>query len=129
MDTKIKEVSSFIESNIAGLQQKHQMLKADSREDEAVLCKVRINICEIYKNMLNATRKKVDASGQLDPEDRERKFVRGYLELMYKITSSWKEGLQAAQKANDYQVVLVEEIKLETAKQMEEQFKKVFGEP
>ncbi len=128
MDMKLKEVKTSIEKRIAGLEENLQRLKKDSREDEAVLCKVRINICDIYNTMLYATRKKVDAMGQLQAEEQEQRFCQEYMNLMNKITSTWVEGLQAAKKADDYRAVLVEEIKLETAKLLEEEFQKVFGE-
>ena len=128
MDMKMKEVSSFIEKRMAELEESLQSLRNDSREDEAVMCRVRINICGIYRNMLPVARKRVRAAG-LTVEEMERQFCREYLSLMKKITSAWNEGLLVAQKADDYRVVLVEETKLETAKQLEEEFKKVFGEP
>lgn len=129
MEVKIEEVSSSIDKKIAELQRNHQSLRNDSREDEAVLCKVGINICDIYKKMLVVTHKKVDAIKQLAMEEKEQHFCREYMVLMKKITSTWNEALQDAKKANDYRAVLVEEIKLETAKQLEDEFQKVFGEP
>ncbi len=128
MDMKLKEVSSFIEKRITGLEANLQSLRKDSREDEAVLCKVKMNICDIYRKMLPVARKKVDAVSTLSVEEKDLRFCQEYLNLMKKITSSWSEGLQAAQKAGDYRAVLVEETKLETAKQLEEEFRKVFGE-
>lgn len=128
MDMKMNEVSSFIEKKVAGLEESLQSLRKDSREDEAVLCRVRINICDICKKMLPVAQKKVDAKS-LSTETREQRFCREYLNLMKKITSAWDESLLAAQKADDYRAVLVEETKLEMAKQLEDEFLKVFGEP
>lgn len=127
MEMKVKEFSSLIEKRIAGLEGDLRSLRKDSREDEAVLCKVKINICDIYRKMLSAARKKTDAT-RLSAEEAEQQFCQEYLNLMKKITSSWKEGLRAAKNASDYRAVLVEEIKLETAVLLEKEFGKVFGE-
>jgi hypothetical protein len=127
MDMKMKEMSSFIGNRMAEYEENFRSLRKDSREDEAVLCRVRINICGIYRNMLPVALKRVQASS-LSIEEREQQFCREYLNLMKKITSNWHEGLLAAQKADDYTAIAIEETKLETAKQIEEEFKKVFGE-
>lgn len=129
MEKKIKMVSSCFEKKHTELQEKQISLKADSREDEAVLCKVGMNICEIYKNMLKVARKKADGQMRLSEEEKEQLFCREYLNLMHKITLPWSESLEAARKADDYRGVLVEEVKLDMAKQLEEIFKREFGEP
>lgn len=127
MDKKIETVSSCFERKYTELQEKQQALKADSREDEAVLCRVGMNICDIYKSMLGVARKKTEQMPLSDAE-KEQRFCREYLNLVNKITSPWSEALEAARKAEDYRGVLVEEVKLDTARQLEDNFRKVFGE-
>lgn len=94
---------------------KVKSLKADNREDEANLYKVRLNICDIFCKMAETTDRKVTAMKLSEEEAQVKAYNREYLEWFEKIPANWKANLELARKHNDVIVVNTEEIKLETA--------------
>jgi hypothetical protein len=101
---------------------KVKSLKADNREDEAILYKVRLNICDIFCKMAEAADRKVTAMKLSEEEDQTRTFNREYLEWFEKIPANWKTNLELARKHNDVIIVSTEEIKLETAELLRGRF-------
>lgn len=105
-----------------------EALKADDRLDEAILFKVRANICDIFSKMLSATDKKVSALKITDEEVQIWKFNEEYLNWFEKIPESWKTSLAQAKKFNDAVTVKTEEVKLDTVDILREKFLEFAGE-
>jgi hypothetical protein len=103
-------------------------LKADDREDEAVLFRIRTNICDIFYKMAKATDNKVEAMKITDEKEQIQKFNEDYLAWFTKIPENWKASLVQAQKFNDAITVKTEEVKLETADILKNKFIEIAGE-
>lgn len=99
-----------------------KLLKEDNREDEAILYKVRANICDIFIKMAMAADKKTVSLKLGDEAEFTKHFNEEYLDWFEKIPSNWKINLELARKHNDVIVVNTEEIKLETAALLRNRF-------
>jgi hypothetical protein len=122
MKQYVTDYLKFVNGLMSEYDNKVKSLKADNREDEAILYKVRLNICDIFCKMAEAADRKVTAMKLSEEEDQTRTFNREYLEWFEKIPANWKTNLELARKHNDVIIVSTEEIKLETAELLRGRF-------
>lgn len=107
--------------------EKYETLEKEDRKDEAILWKVRANICEIFQTLVVATNKKVTTKTNGEDVEFERIFKGEYLKMFENIPSSWRTRLTMAQKNDDILTVITEEAKLETAQKLKDEFTRLGG--
>ncbi|HWT73970.1 MAG TPA: hypothetical protein VN258_04515 [Mobilitalea sp.] len=115
MNNYVTEYLKFVNTLMAEYNVQADALKLDNRKDESNLYKVRVNICDIFVKMMNATDKKVASMKLVEEEEEAKAFSEEYLNWFEKIPESWKANLELARKHDDVIVVQTEEVKLETA--------------
>lgn len=98
----------YLDSTMKELKQMEEELLDTDRKDEANFAKIRINICDICKTVYGVAVKK--SSGEALKEE--------YINLMTKISESWRVSLAKAKEHDDVQKVVIEEIKLEMLSQI-----------
>ncbi|MBI9011493.1 MAG: hypothetical protein JEZ08_04625 [Clostridiales bacterium] len=100
-------------------------LKEEDRSDESNLEKVKLNVLDIFKQMFDVSYRKVFNPGNRNDETvKLSEFKRTYLEFYDKIPNNWYESLTLAKKNDDFEKVLVEELKIETMKKVRTCFDK-----
>jgi len=100
----MEDMLRFLEVRIAACRERAEELEKDLRKDEAVFEKVRENVYDIFRTVLNVAEKQHG-----DDEEAIRSFVASRLR---QIPSSWRQSLEAARQHGDTQKALMEEIKL-----------------
>lgn len=105
---------SYIEEKIAEAEKEEKKLIESARKDEANLVRVRSNIYGVCRTIYEA------AADNKPPEEPER----FYLEKLHSLEESWRSSYEKAKEFSDVEKTVIEEIKLQTLKEVEEQFKK-----
>jgi len=123
----VNDYLDYVQKLMAEYNNKVKELKADNREDESILFKVRINICDIFCKMIHAADQKVAAMKIAEEAEYEKSFQKEYLNWFEKIPASWITNLELAKKHDDVIVVQTEEIKLETAELLRKKFIELSG--
>ena len=95
-------------------------MKEDARFDEAVFEKVKANVFEIFKTVLDAG---VKASG--GDLTKVEEFFRGKLE---QIPENWHVSLQKAKENDDTAKAYMENIKLEVLGEIQTAFDEIWGQ-
>jgi len=106
MKTKTDALLQYFDEKIAACKEKEALCLSDSREDEAKFEKIRANIYDIFRTMVNASVKISNGS-----EEKARAFYFGKLE---QIPENWKKAYALAEKHGDSEAMHIESIKLET---------------
>lgn len=122
----VKSYLNYVNELITEYDRSAAALKANDREDEAILYKVRANICDIFYKMVNASEKKVAALKISDEAEQSIKFYEDYLNWFVKI--NWDVNLEQALKHNDPIKAKTEEVKIETANLLKKKFLELAGE-
>ena len=132
MKQGINDYVNFVNSLMEDYHKKEEELKLDDRKDEAILYRVRGNICDIFLKMVNASVKKIAGMRLASEYAGMKAFIEDYLTWFEKIPASWKANLALAKQHADIIVVETEEIKLETANLLKSKFLELFeteGQP
>jgi hypothetical protein len=122
MKEYVTDYQNFVSQKQAEYNDSVKTLKADAREDEANLFKVRANICDVFYKMIAATDKKVTAMKICDKEEYNRIFDKEYLSWFDSIPENWRINLALAKKHDNLIVVKTEEVKLDTAMILRDKF-------
>lgn len=101
---------AYLEDTTARLRQEEKELADSHRKDEADLMKVRINVYGICKTIF----------GVLDSE--------GYKKKLVGLRTSWSEAWEQAKIHGDVKKAVIEEIKLQTLREIEENYLESVGE-
>lgn len=120
MEEKVLKLDGWFEERIALCAQHHQALLADDRRDEATFEKVRANIYDIFRTVLSVAVKTCE--GQ---EDAARRF---FLQRLEVIPSGWAASYGKAKLHDDPIKLQIEQIKLDAAREVKEEFLKVWRE-
>ncbi len=122
MHEYLKNYLDFIESLKTDYSNSSEALKKEDRKDEAILYKVRTNICDIFTTLVGSTVKKV-ASMKLTADDLQTKaFNIEYMKLFEQIPANWVTNLEKAKKFNDPIAAKTEEVKLDTVNILKSKF-------
>lgn len=100
----MEDMLCLLEARIAACRERAGKLEKDLRKDEAVFEKVRENVYDIFKTVLNVAGKQHG-----DDEEAIRSF---FASRLGQIPSSWRQSLEAARQHGDTQKAWMEEIKL-----------------
>ncbi len=118
---------NYIHSLTAEYNSHIQALIIDDRKDEADIYKIRINICDIFIRMLDATEKKVGPVKSADEAEQAGVYNQEYLDWFEKIPVNWRTNLETARKYEDAINIKTEEVKLETAELLRSKFLELAG--
>lgn len=104
------QLMNYFSEQITACTSESAALRADSREDEAVFQKIRLNVFDIFRT--------VAAAGcRLCGEDNGK--LREYLlEKLEQISGNWKTAYDAAVQHGDSQKAHIERLKLDTASEI-----------
>lgn len=127
MKQYVNDYINFLKEVMDDYSKKEEALKLDDRKDESILYKVRVNICDIFAKMVNASDKKVTAMKLTTEEEQTTAFNEDYLNWFVNIPASWKTNMELAKKHDDVIVAKTEEIKLETADLLRHKFLELSG--
>lgn len=108
---------------------KIDFLKEEDRMDEANLEKIKLNVIGIFKKMFDVSLRKVfKHENNTDESVKYDNFKKVYLDFYNNIPSNWYINLEKAKKNNDFDNVLIEEIKINTMYKLKECFEKCLEE-
>ena len=120
MEQKISGMNGYFEEQIALCARREAELAADGRADEASFEKVKANICDIFRTILSVAVK----TGGGDEAAVRRFFV----QKVQQIPSAWEAAYDAAKQHNDPVRMRLEQIKLETAREISAKFAAIWEE-
>lgn len=115
----MEELISFLESRIEDAEQSASQLRADDRNDEATLEKIRANIYGIFIPVINAGKKATSTPEEL------RAFVERNLE---RIPASWAVARSKAEAAGDTVRMVQEDVKLAAVQEVREAYARLCGD-
>ena len=114
MNEKIKHMNLFLDQQIQLCKQYEIELQEDERRDEANFQKIKANVYDIFKTILSVAQK----AGNGNPAAVKQFF----LVKMEQIPASWKTAYEAARLHDHTENMLIEEIKLDPAAEIENEF-------
>ena len=98
-------------------------LRADSRQDEANLCKVRFNVYDIFGILFTGAITMMNQKTFADEEEKTKAIYDEFLARSKRIPSSWHENLAKAKQFGAGDKAAIEEIKLGTVDEIMDYFK------
>ena len=119
-ERKITQMNEFFDKRTEVCKAQEQALKEDARFDEAVFEKVKANVFEIFKTVLEAGVK--TSKGDFTKLE---EFFRGKLE---QIPENWRVSLRKAEENDDTAKAYMENIKLEVLGEIKATFDEIWGE-
>lgn len=105
MEQTITTLENYFDREIALCAERQQALIADGRADEATFQKIRSNMFDIFRTVLNSAKQHCG-----DDPDAIRAFFRARLA---QIPSAWEASLRMAQAHGDVEKAHIEQIKLD----------------
>lgn len=115
---RINDMMNWFEAKISECEEKRNQLISDERADEANFEKIRANIYDVFRTVLNAAQK---ACGE--DLDGVKDF---FLKRLEQIPESWHTSYEKAQEYNDTEKLQIESIKLEAAEDIKNEFLKIW---
>ena len=114
----------YLETQIQSCRQEESRLIGDCRKDEANFCRIRANVFEIFKTLFTSAQKSaVNKSSQ----DRDTEIQKNFLNKASRIPENWVASRQKAEEHQDAARLLIENTKLQAAREVTEQFSLIFG--
>ncbi len=116
---RIETFINYLDQRISSIQEDTLRLIADDRRDEANFEKIRANIFQIVKTMLQA-------SARISQEESERV---GFLEAKLALfQETWEGYLRKAKEHRDDLKIVQEQTRLEALAEIRDTFQKIWGE-
>ena len=120
MKRKIENMTAYLDAAMARCAEQEKKLIADERKDEAVFEKIRANVYNIFRSVLDVA---VQNCGE--DADKIRDFFMKRIEL---IPASWNASYEAARQHDDTAKMQIEEIKLAVVREIRAEFTKIWEE-
>ena len=120
MNRKSEKFTAYFDAAIAGCAEREKALIADERKDEAVFEKIRTNVYNIFRSIL-------EVAVQICGEDAE-KIRDFFLKRINQIPASWRASYETAKQHNDTEKMQIEEIKLAVVQEIRAEFTKIWEE-
>lgn len=120
MEQKLAKLHTYFDQRIALCKEREQALQDSARRDEATFEKIRANIYDIFRTVLNAGVKACQGD-----EGKLRDF---FLQRIRQIPASWKTACDKADQHGDQVQVHIEKLKLQTAEEIEKTFLQIWEE-
>lgn len=111
----ISEMTKWFEEKISECERRKNELSGDCREDEAVFEKIKANVYDIFKTML-------DVGAKISGGD-EEKLKAFFISKTKTIPQNWFVSLENAQKHGDEEKAQTEIVKIEALEEIIAQFK------
>lgn len=103
---------TYIDQSVKELVQEEKNLAASDRKDESNLVKVRINVYGICKSMY----------GVLGNRAENGRWKADFLQKLENMEQSWRSSYEKAREHDDVKKAVIEEIKLQTLKEVKNKF-------
>ncbi len=116
---------AFIESKKKQCEKEYENLKKDNRKDEADHEKIKENIYEIFEVLFKTHVNQLEKLF-ISEEDKLQKLKVEYLNRFETIPKSWVTRLELAKKHNDVANIVIEELKLQVAQGLKDQFMSLY---
>ena len=117
---------NYVDGKIAEYNSLSEQHKADERKEEANLKKIKVNIYEIFKTLFLSDIKQLEGKELGKIEDIS--IYGGFLLRFDTIPTNWKISLDKAIEHGDITKQVIEDIKLEVAKELNDRFLVMFDE-
>lgn len=101
--------------------EQYESLKRDNRKDEADHEKIKENICDIFGVLFKTHVNQLEKLAVTE-EEKLLRLKEEYTKRFDTIPKSWISHLELAKKHNDVANIVIEELKLQVAKELKEQF-------
>lgn len=118
-ESKKDGMKAYFDQRIRDCKTREAALQADHRADEAVFCRIRGNVYEIFRTVF--------AAGEKNGADDER-LGEFFLQKLDEIPASWKASLEKARSREDTEKACIEKIKLEAASEIRKTFTDLWEE-
>lgn len=115
---RIAKLNHYFDNQISLCGQRNQTLLADDRTDEATFEKIKANVYDIFRTILS-----VAVETGKDDSEAVRRF---FLLKAEQIPSSWEAAYQKAKRHDNAVDMRIEQIKLDTIKEIRETFTKIW---
>lgn len=106
--------------------EKASILQEEGANDEAILEKIKANVCDIFYTIFNVSYKKTVIASNNESECYKNLYTM-YNNYFDSISAPWKEKLIKDKENNMFEELYKEQIKLETAASLRELFKKCYS--
>lgn len=120
MENKITKMKDFFDERLAQCSRRNQELIADGCGDEANFAKVKGNIYDIFRTVFSVA---IKTCGE--DENEIRSF---FMTRIQQIPSGWETALEKARAHQDMERACLEQIKLDAARDIRENFERIWGE-
>lgn len=111
----------FIEDKKKQCTEQYENLKKDNRKDEADHEKIKENICDIFEVLFKAHVNQLEKLS-VSEEEKLLRLKADFTNRFETIPKNWIARLELAKRHNDVANIVIEELKLQVAKELEEQF-------
>ncbi len=111
-----EEMNAYLLAQRERCEARAEALAGESREDEAVFEKIRLNVFEIFRTVLSAAK---TATGS--PEE----ALRFFSDRLRQIPEAWEKSLAAAQSHGDGVKAHIEKLKLDAVAQIRREAEKM----
>ncbi len=122
IDALIMQYTELLNEKKEKCRLKCDELTNDSRNDEADLEKIKLNIYDVFNTLVGATKKQIYAKNNVDDTKKYEEFCNAYLKTFEKIPQSWRIKLQKAKEHNATIEMVIEETKLAVADELKQIF-------
>lgn len=119
MEEKLIQMNAWFADRIAACERRRQALQDDSRADEAVFEKIKINVCDIFRTVLSAA----VTAGQ-GKEAAVRDF---FLKKTEQLPAAWPTAYEKAAQHDDAKNMQIEHVKLDTLAEIQNAFQEIWG--
>ena len=120
MEQKLSRLKRYFDGQIALCDQRNKELLADDRIDEAAFERVRANVYDIFRTVLSAAVKACSGN-----PDAVRRF---FVQKTEQIPANWAAAYERARQHNDAVRLQIEQIKLDTIREIKESFATLWEE-
>lgn len=125
MNKVIDKYLAYINERIAEHKRNSEAYKADDRKDEANLEMIKANICEVFRTLFITDTKQLEKKDLSEYKDIN--LFADYLTRFNTIPANWKTSLEKAKAHGDVTKQVIEETKLEVAKELKEKLNSIFN--
>lgn len=116
---------TYLNDRIEEHKRNSEAYKADDRKDEANLEMIKANICEVFRTLFITDTKQLEQKDLSNYKDIN--LFADYLLRFDTIPTNWKVSLEKAKVHGDTTKQVIEETKLEVAKELKEQLNIIFN--
>ncbi len=118
------EFITFLDGMTDASKRKEQLLISEQRKDEANIERVRLNIIDVFRCLWNVSVN--EYAKENDINEKQRKIADSFFIKAERVPQSWKQSLEQARLHDDTLKILIEETKLQAAKEITDYCRQLF---